>query len=389
MIRVCMITHDQFEKKDPRADLIRFKCLVESCVKHSIHVVCVTSNERARFEESSYQGSKVVKIPCVSKILMVQLVCFYFFLLPVLLRMRQHGRFHVLFVNSVLTVPWAWIFKQLSRSSCIQFDLMGLLSEEKFLRWPRNVWFAAAKKMCASLEAFLLSSVDFITTINHQHKQILIKRVRKPIYVIRDGVFEAILKHPMMDINESLKASKLVLIFVGQLNYFRLDSLFNVLPDVIAESPNLQLQVLGAGSQMEHYQKRVDSLGMKGHVTFYGHVHHERIFDYIAKADMAYSDDWSVIGFPMKIFEYMALGKAIIAEGTESVKELLTDEVNALLCANDSELKEKVLTLAKDAALRKKLGQAARSLMGEHTWEKRVEALAVIYQQFIFRSGTL
>jgi len=181
----------------------------------------------------------------------------------------------------------------------------------------------------------------------------------------------------------------LVLIFVGQLNYFRLDSLFNVLPDVIAESPNLQLQVLGAGSQLEHYQKRVDSLGMKGHVTFYGHVHHERIFDYIAKADMAYSDDWSVIGFPMKIFEYMALGKAIIAEGTESVKELLTDEVNALLCANDSELKEKVLTLVKDAALRKKLGQAARSLMGEHTWEKRVEALTGIYQQFLFRSGTL
>jgi len=88
-----MITHDQFEKEDPRADLIRFKCLVESCVKHSIHVVCVTSNERARFEESSYQGSKVVKVPCVSKILMVQLVCFYFFLLPVLLRMRQQGGF--------------------------------------------------------------------------------------------------------------------------------------------------------------------------------------------------------------------------------------------------------------------------------------------------------
>jgi len=384
-----MITHDQFEKKDPRADLIRFKCLVESCVKHSMHVVCVASNERGRFEEGFYHGSKVLKIPCVSKIRVVQLVCFYFFLLPVFLRLRQHERFHILFVNSVLTVPWAWMFKQLSKSNCIQFDLMGLLSEEKFLRRPRNIWFAAAKKICASLEAFLLSIADFITTINHQHKQILIKRVRKPIYVIRDGVFEAILKHPMMDINESLKASKLVLIFVGQLNYFRLDSLFNVLPDVIAESPNLQLQVLGAGSQLEHYQKRVDSLGMKGHVTFYGHVHHERIFDYIAKADMAYSDDWSVIGFPMKIFEYMALGKAIIAEGTESVKELLTDEVNALLCANDSELKEKVLTLAKDAALRKKLGQAARSLMGEHTWEKRVEALTGIYQQFLFRSGTL
>ena len=388
MIRVCMITHDQFEKEDPRADLIRFKCLVESCVKHSIHVVCVTSNERARFEESSYQGSKVVKVPCVSKILMVQLVCFYFFLLPVLLRMRQQGGFHVLFVNSVLTVPWAWMFKRLSRSRCIQFDLMGLLSEEKCRRWPRNVWFTAAKKMCASLEGFLLSRTDFITTINHQHKQIVLNRIRKPVYVIRDGVFEAILERPMKGVKESLDVSKKVLIFVGQLNYSRLDALLNVLPDVIAECPSLQLQVLGTGPQLEHYQKRVDSLGMKDSVTFYGHVAHERIFDYIAKADIAYSDDWSVIGFPMKIFEYMAQGKAIIAEGTESVKELLSDRGNALLYTSESELKENILTLAKDAALRERLGQTARSVMGQHTWERRVEALAGIYQQFVSGTGT-
>jgi len=280
------------------------------------------------------------------------------------------------------------MFKRLSRSRCIQFDLMGLLSEEKCRRWPRNVWFTAAKKMCASLEGFLLSRTDFITTINHQHEQILLNRVWKPVYVIRDGVFEAMLKHPMIETEESLGASELVLIFVGQLNHFRLDSLFNVLPDVIAESPNLQLQVLGAGPQLEHYQKRVDLLGMKDHVTFYGHVPHERILDYIAKADMAYSDDWSVIGFPMKLFEYMALGKAIIAEGTESVKELLSDRVNALLWTNESELKESILNLTRDAALRKKLGQTARSLMGQHTWERRVEALTSIYQQFIFGTGT-
>ena len=78
-------------------------------------------------------------------------------------------------------------------------------------------------------------------------------------------------------------------------------------------------------------------------MTFYGHVPHEKIFDYIAKADIAYSDDWSVIGFPMKLFDYMALGKAIVAEGTESVKELVTDRVNGLLYTNESELKEEIL----------------------------------------------
>lgn len=128
---------------------------------------------------------------------------------------------------------------------------------------------------------------------------------------------------------------------------------------------------------------------MESRVTFYGHVPHEKIFDYITKADIAFSDDWSVIGFPMKLFDYMALGKAIVVEGTESVKELVTDRVNGLLYTNESELKEKILVLARDVSLRRKLGEAARRMMDQHTWEKRVEVLGEIYKQFIPRMETI
>jgi len=123
-------------------------------------------------------------------------------------------------------------------------------------------------------------------------------------------------------------------------------------------------------------------------VTFCGHIPHEKIFDYIANADIAYSDDWSIIGFPMKLFDYMALGRAVVAEGTESVKEVLTDRVNGLLYENETELKEKILTLARDEVLRKKLEENARKMMEQHTWEKRVEDLGLIYQQHIPGMGT-
>src|SRR4030043_1638512 len=106
-------------------------------------------------------------------------------------------------------------------------------------------------------------------------------------------------------------------------------------------------------------------------VSFWGHVPSEKIFDYIATADIAYSDDWSVIGFPMKLFDYMAMGKAIISEGTESVRELLTDQVNAVLYTDEGELKRKILMLAKDAVLRRRLGETAHRVMDQHTWEKR------------------
>lgn len=389
MIKMCMITHDHLGKECPRADLIRFKSLGEALRKRSIDLVYVASNERARFEEGFYKGSKIYKVPFISGVPMIQLLCFYLFLLPVLIRIKRHGRFHIIFINSVPMVPYALIFKWFARGRCIQFDLMGILSEEKFLKLPKNLWVGVMKKILSSLEDLLWSQVDFITTINDQHKQIIRNRIRRPVYVIRDGVFEFLLRHSAVEIKDRLHSLEVILIFVGQINHFRLDPLFKVLPDLIEQLPYLKLHVLGTGPQLERYKRMMKSLRLSEHVTFYGHVPYEKIFDYLAKSDIAYTDDWSIIGFPMKLFDYMALGKAIVAEGTESVKELVTDQVNGLLYSNEAELKEKILKLAKDTVLRGRLGKAARGMMDRHTWEERVETLMGIYQQFSLRMGTI
>ena len=380
-----MITHDQLEKRNPRADLIRFKSLGKTLAKRSIDVVYITSGERRRYEEGAYEGSKVYKVPLFARSNMIQLFFFYIFFLPVLFRAKQGGGFDIIFVNSIFTIPVAWILKWLSRDAHIQFDLMGILSEEKFIRRPKNFWYNTAKKALSSLEDFLLSHVDFITTINDQHKRLLIERIKKPVYVVRDGVFESVWTNSPRVEKDPVRDSNIILIFTGQINYFRLDPLFKILPNLIAEAPDLQLQILGAGQQLRRYREMIFNLGLEEHVEFCGHVPHERIFDYIARADIAYSDDWSIIGFPMKLFDYMALGKAIVAEGTESIKELLTDQVNGLLYTNEAELKEKILTLARDEAFRKKLGDTAKKMMNQHTWEKRVETLCLIYQKFISR----
>jgi len=383
-----MIIHDQLEKRNPRADLIRFKSLGKALARCSIDVVYITSNERWRYEEGDYEGAKVYKVPLFARSNMIQLLFFYIYFLPVLFRAKQAGGFDIIFVNSIFTVPGAWFLKWLSRDAHIQFDLMGILSEEKFVRLPKNYWFKTTKKALSSLEDFLWSHVDFITTINDQHKRLLLERIRKPVYVVRDGVFEAVWKNPPRVAKDPTQDSKIILIFVGQINYFRLDTLFKILPTLIAEVPKFQLQVLGTGPQLRRYKEMALKLGLEEHVAFLGHVPHEKIFDYIACADIAYSDDWSIIGFPMKLFDYMAMGKAIVAEGTESVKEVLIDQVNGLLYTNEVELKEKILTLARDGASRKKLGETAKKMMDQHTWEKRVEVLGLIYRQYIPGMGT-
>lgn len=383
MIRMCMIAHDQIERSNPRADLVRFKCLGEALALHSIDVVFFTLNDKCRYEEGYYKSSKVYKIPALSRIKFIRLICFCAFLLPVMMRGRRSGRFDIIFVNSVLSLPSALIFRWVSGHGFIHFDLMGILSEERFLGRSKNFWVPPAKKMLAAIENFLLSRVDFVTTINEKHRQIMTNRIRRPVHVIRDGVHEEALKQVPIWEKGQRSVSKILLIFVGQISHFRLDSLLRVMPDILKEVPDLQLQVVGSGPHLAHYTEMVESSGLRDKVIFEGHVPHEKVFDYIKRADIAYSEDWSINGFPMKIFEYMALGKPVVAESTESVKELLTDNVNALLYENERELKEKILILAKDSELRKQIGEKAGEMMHHHTWEKRMEALHSIYRSYL------
>jgi len=382
-MRICMITHDQIERNKPTADLVRFKCLGETLAKQSIDVAFITLNDKARYEEGYYKSSKVYKIPVLSKIKLIQLICFCAFLLPLMFRAKRAGSFDIIFVNSVLSIPSVLIFRWLLGYGFIQFDLMGILSEERFHGKRKTFWVDTAKKILSSVEDFLLSRIDFVTTINEKHKQILMNRITRPVYVIRDAVHEEVLKHASVPPKDQPSTPKIVVIFVGQISDCRLDTLFNIMPGLLAEFPNLELQVLGSGPQTDRYIDMVESLGLSDKVIFQGHLPHEKIFYYIKIADIAYSDVRSVNGFPMKIFEYMAMGKPVVAESTEGIKELLIDHANALLYQNERELKEKVLALAKDGRLRKEIGENAKEMMYDHTWEKRIESLCSIYRQHL------
>jgi len=380
-----MIAHDQIEKSNPRADLIRFRCIGEIVAKKTFDVIFITLNDKGKLEEGQYKGLKVYKIPLISRIRMIQLIGFCILVLPVMFRARRRGKFDIIFLNSVLSVPSATIFRWLSGYGVLQFDLMGIVSEERFLKKSKTFWAKIAKRVISSIEDFLLKRVDFITTINEKHKQIILKRITKPIYVVRDGIFKAVLERPAVSTKETGNYSKIEIIFIGQVNHFRLDLLFRIMPTLLLEFPNLQLRVLGSGPQLKRYMNLADSMEFRNNIIFEGHVSHGMIFDYIGKADIAYTDDWSINGFPLKIFEYMAMGKPVIAEATESIKELLRDNVNALLYENKEQLKEKILLLARDEGMRREIGTKAKGMIYQHTWEKRAESLMSIYRKHLKR----
>ena len=88
----------------------------------------------------------------------------------------------------------------------------------------------------------------------------------------------------------------------------------------------------------------------------------------------AVSERWTS---PLKLFEYMARGGAIIASDLPSVREVLTHDKTAwLVPAGDVRaLADALSRLATDQSLRERLGNAALALSDNFTWERRAERL--------------
>ena len=81
----------------------------------------------------------------------------------------------------------------------------------------------------------------------------------------------------------------------------------------------------------------------------------------------------------MKIFEYWAMGKAVVAPAVPPVLEVLRDGETGLLIGpgDAAAMARNILTLAEDGRLRARLGEAGRRyVLSAHTWDRN--ALAIL-----------
>lgn len=146
---------------------------------------------------------------------------------------------------------------------------------------------------------------------------------------------------------------------------------------------NLHLLIVGDGDVVPELRRQAERLDVADRMSVTGVVQREDVAAHVAAFDIALQP--AVVGYasPLKIIEYMALGKPIVAPDRANIRELLTDGADSLLAAPDDEaaLFRALLRLAGDAALRDKLGRAARAALDRRnlTWSgnaERVERIA-------------
>jgi len=284
-----------------------------------------------------------------------------------------------------LRCPYVMFFEadQIMELDIMNKPLKGLL------RWRAN-----------QLLRYNLDAADCIICVTDAGKRHLVNKWNIPakkIVVLPNAVHVDRFK-PDMDARAQIRTSlgmnnKPVVIFVG--NFFPwhdVVTLLKAFSEVQKTHPEARLMLVGDGERRVEMMKQASELGLDRSVKFTGIVPHAEVPRYIAVADIAVvpyppmqQEMWLS---PLKLFEYMSSGKAVIASAVGQIVDVLQDGENGLLVppGDVTAMSDALKTLIQDSNLRSRLGmQARKDAVNKFSWESYLSRLERIFEVVIAR----
>jgi glycosyltransferase involved in cell wall biosynthesis len=179
-----------------------------------------------------------------------------------------------------------------------------------------------------------------------------------------------------------------LLVFVGSFyQWHDISTLLKAFAGGLKRHPDARLILVGDGTEHEKMMKLSADLGVAQAVLFTGFVGREEVVRYVNAADIAVvpvpkmeREMWLS---PMKLFEYMASGKAVVASAMGQVRDVVKEGENGLLVppGDEAALAEAISRLIEDISLRERLGSQAREdAVCYHSWEQYLSRLEAVFR---------
>lgn len=145
----------------------------------------------------------------------------------------------------------------------------------------------------------------------------------------------------------------------------------------LLENEPIQFNLIGRGQTYLADRQLAENLAVKN-INFIDNMPYEKLPDYLAVADITLgifgASPKTTLVIPNKIYEALAMAKAIITADTPAARELLTDRENVLFCraADPTDLAAKLLELRNNAALRHSIATNAHQLFQSQLTEAKL-----------------
>ncbi len=173
--------------------------------------------------------------------------------------------------------------------------------------------------------------------------------------------------------------------FVGRLHMLNVDKGVGTLIQALAPLDNVWFALAGGPDEMAAaLREQWIALGQPAEGFLYaGHLPPAAVPHMLAACDVCAmphpaTQQFASYTSPLKLFEYMAAGRAIVASDLPGWADVVQDEVNALLVpASDiAALSAAIRRLQSDPGLRQRLGDSAREqAMTRYTWDARAKTI--------------
>jgi glycosyltransferase involved in cell wall biosynthesis len=159
----------------------------------------------------------------------------------------------------------------------------------------------------------------------------------------------------------------------------------DLLIDATAALRDARVLIVGDGPGRAALKEHAATRGMTDRIVITGRVAHEDMPEHLAAMDIAVvAREGTGVASPMKLIEYMAMGRAVLAPRLANIVDVVTDETDGLLfspedCASLAGLLQR---LTADRALRERLGHAARAKVTHaRTWRHNAEYVLSLVRQ--------
>jgi len=234
------------------------------------------------------------------------------------------------------------------------------------------------------MEGFVYKNADGIICITSHLARIIKERfvIKGPILVVPDGInFEHFHqnKEPLHYNHGSHKTN--TILYIGSLHHWKgIDVLLKSMQYL---NNDVKLIIVGGTPEtINRYQTLAEKLNINHRVRFEGFIPPNKRFDYFSKVDICVLPlkKFSISSYftsPLKLFEYMASKKPIVASDLPAIREILSNNVNAILVAPDDPkaLSEGISRLLSNHELALRLSHQASLDVMEYTWDKRAERI--------------
>ena len=243
----------------------------------------------------------------------------------------------------------------------------------------------AFTRLAQYIEKRVFSRANHIITVSKRFKRILTDQgiKEKTIRVCHNAIDPEIFNTEKIEpLYLGIPKSHVVIGFVGLfVKWIGLDQLVEIFGRIKQKHPDIHLLLVGGGPEEDIVRQIVSEHHLEKNVTITGIVPHDAIPAHINQMDICIIPRHEKYTSPVKLFEYMAMAKAVLVPSYASIQEVVIHGENGMLFDPDNgqSLIDGLELLLKDSELRKTLGKNARQfVLQNNTWEKNARQILML-----------